>query len=182
MVNTMKLSRKLLTVLMGSILVLGVSNVVFAFLYMSRNVDITGGVDATGSIEVYDTDGVTIMTSYDFPNFTGGVAEWSYKYFYINNTGNQPVYVYWNISSSSLTWTPIVTGYQHFVDAVSKYEFFLMNASLAEYFAPNDYTTPGSIFIDVGEQAYLVISHYYTGTPNTAEKYTLTITFYAEDA
>jgi hypothetical protein len=178
----MKLSRKQLPVLIGIILILGVGNVAFALLYMSRSVDITGGVSVVGTIEVYDEDAVTIMTSYDFPNFTGGVAGEGIKYFYINNTGNQPVNVNWNISSSSLIWNPISVGYEHEEAAVTKYEFFVQNASSLDYVAPNSYPTPGSVYIDVGESAYMRIMHQYTGNPNTAEQYSLTMTFYAEDA
>lgn len=180
----MKFSKKQLTLLLGCIVVLAVGNVALAALWLSRDVDITGGVDTVGTIEVYDEDALTLLTSYDFPNFTGGVGETSYKEFFIVNTGNQPVYVHWNISSSSLTWNPTSIGYQE--ASISKYVFSIQNASSLDYLAPNDYSTPtvanALLYIDVGESAYMRIEHEYMGYPSTAEQYSLTMTFYAEDA
>jgi hypothetical protein len=51
-----------------------------------------------------------------------------------------------------------------------------------DLWTPNDYSTPESLYIPVGEGKPLRINHQYTGEPNTAETYSLTITFYAEDA
>lgn len=181
----MKISKKQLTILLGIIVVLAISNVAVALYYMSRSVDITGGVDTVGSIEVYDDDGVTVWTNYDFPNFTGGSASNYVKDFFINNTGNQPVYVYWNISSSSLSWSSLESGYVYYESAVLKYSFDIMIAwppATPDYWSPNDYTTPESLYIPVGEGKPLRIVHQYTGNPTTAETYSLTITFYAEDA
>jgi len=69
----MKLSKKQLA-LIALVIVLVISNIAFAVLYMTRDVTITGGVSTVGSIEVYKDDGTTLLTSIDFPNFTGGVG------------------------------------------------------------------------------------------------------------
>jgi hypothetical protein len=183
MVNTMKLSIKQLPVLVGFILILGFSNVVFALLYMSRDVDITGGVSVVGSIEVYEIDGVTVMTSYDFLNFTGGVEEISYKEFFINNTGNQPVYVHWNISSSSLTWQLMAEGYMYVENLVDKYLLMIEAnwTTISDFWGPINGGLP-PLHIPVGEGKHLRFYLWYSGTPNTAEAFSLTVTFYAEDA
>lgn len=181
----MKISRKQLTVLLGIILLLAISNVAVALYYMSRDVDITGGVDTVGSIIVYDSDGLTEMTSYDFPNFTGGTGGTYFKTFFINNTGNQPVYVYWNISASSLSWAALANGYSYVIDLTTKYYFFIQTSWTPDpfdYWSPNDYTTPESLLIPVGEGIELRMFHQYLGEPTTAEEYSLTMTFYAEDS
>jgi hypothetical protein len=180
----MKISKKQLTILLGIIVLLVISNVAVALYYMSRSVDLTGGVDTVGSIEVYDEDGVTLWASYEFPNFTGGTAETHFKTFFINNTGNQPVAVYWNISTSSLSWLPTIDGYSYSIDLTYKYYFNIQTSwpTPTEYWAPNDYIDPDSLLIPVGEGKQLRIFHQYSGNPNTAETYSLTITFYAEDS
>ena len=94
------MSRKQFLAIIALMLMLITSSVAFAVLYMTKSVTITGGVSVVGAIEVYDEDGVTPLTDYDFSLFTGGTPESLQKYFFINNMGNQPVYVYWNISST----------------------------------------------------------------------------------
>ena len=179
----MKISKNQLTVLLGTILLLAISNIAVALYFMSRDVDITGGVDTYGAIEVYDSDGVTEMTAYDFPNFTGGDSETQFKTFFINNTGNQPVYVYWNISDSSLEWTTTEFGYIHVVGLETKYEFNIQTSwpSSIEYWSPNEYTTPEALVIPVDGGVELRIFHQYYGSPKTAETYSLTMSFYAFD-
>jgi hypothetical protein len=180
----MRISKKYLPFI-ALVVVLAIANITLAVLYMTRDVNITGGVSVVGSIEVYDEDGVTILTNYEFPNFTGGEPATSVKNFFINNTGNQPVYIYWNITSSSVNWTANVNGYVGFESAVHKYNFFIATSwspDPFDYWVPNDYSTPEALFLDVGEGKELQIRHQYTGEPNTAELYSLTMRFYAEDA
>jgi hypothetical protein len=179
-VNTMKFSKKLLTVLVGVILTLGVGNVAFALLFMSRDVNITGGVSTVGSIELYEEDGVTVFTSYSYPNFTGGLPEISTKTFLIINTGNQLVNVFWNISSSSLTWNPTIDGYVYYEDGYEKYNYQLQDVPQQQYIAPQDSTSPGGVLLAPGETREMLIVHTYLGYPKTAETYSLTMTFYAE--
>ncbi len=132
---------------------------------------------------------MTVLTSYEFPNFTGGVAATAIKTFFINNTGNQPVYVYWNMSSSSssssVTWLNNSLGYAGYEAATHKYNFFIATAWLPDpfdYWSPNGWSTPEALYLDVGEGKELQIRHQYTDSPNTAESYNLVMSFYAEDA
>ena len=103
------------------VFLLATSSVVFAALYMTKDVEITGGVSVVGAIEVYDDDGTTVLTSFTFPNFTGGVSDMYTKQIFINNTGNQPVYVYWNISTSSISWGKFSSQYYHEEAVTYKY-------------------------------------------------------------
>ncbi len=180
----MKLGKRRLAII-ALVVVLVAINIALAVLYMTKDVTITGGVSVVGSIEVYDDDGTTVLTSYEFVNFTGGQPETAFKNFFINNTGNQPVYVYWNISSSSISWIANEFGYGGYEGPTLKYNYFIATSWLPDpydYWSPNDYTTPEALYLDVGEGMELQIVHQYTGNPSTAESYSLVMSFYAEDA
>ena len=171
----MKLSKKQLA-LIGLVIVLVITNITFAVLYMTRDVTITGGVSTVGSIEVYEDDGTTLLTNIDFENFTGGVAHTNEQIFFVNNTGNQPVYAYWNISSSSIIWEVGAVGYVHKPGGLDKYTFTISNATYHAWL-PN---TQG-VLIDVDEGAWFTFHLGYTGDVKTAETFSLTVTFYAQD-
>jgi len=171
-----KLSKKQIALIaLAAILV--VSNIAFAVLYMTKHVEITGGVETYGAIEVYDDDGVTPLTSIDFPNFTGGIEGWQSKWFFINNTGTSPVYVYWNISASSIAWTYYSNGYKHVEDTTNKYYLMIRNAT-------SDYWTCESEarMLDVGQGIHEEIILMYNGDPVTAELFSVTVAFTAKDA
>ncbi len=155
-------------------------NITLAVLYVTKDVNITAGVSVTGDIEVYEDDGVTVLTSIDFTNFTGGVAEVQEHVFLINNTGNQPVYVYWNISASSL---PIdwdlgsIVYYRYYEDYTDlKYTFNINNVT--DPWAPESEARE----IPVGESIQEKFALWYSGNPVTAETFNITVTFYARDA
>jgi len=172
----MKLSKKQLA-LIALVIVLVISNIAFAVLYMTRDVTITGGVSVVGSIEVYEDDGVTVLTSFDFDNFTGGVAQVRMLDFFINNTGNQPLYVYWNISASSIAWSKVTEAYRHFEEATHKYSCAIYNATF-------DFWTPDieARMIQVDQSIQETFELQYIGDPVTAGTFSLTMTFYARDA
>lgn len=163
--------------LIALVAVLVVSNIAFAVLYMTRDVNITAGVEsAQGSIEVYQGDGVTVLTSFDYPNFTAGVYnEWTQDFF-INNTGNTPVYVYWNMSTSSIPWYEVAGSYYHDEAATTKYSFYITNTSVQ--WVPN----VGGWEILVDQAFYGEMNLIYWGTPKTTETFSFTVTFYARDA
>lgn len=148
---------------------------------MSAQVDISGGVVATvGSIEVYQSDGVTTLESHDFPLFTGGYPYvWNVDFF-IDNTGDAPVYIYWNMSISSIDWTWNGQQHVHNEEATPKYKFEI----LQDWSGPNDYweVDTEAINLLVGEGVMLRMRLQYTGTPNTSETFTLTENFYAYDS
>lgn len=159
------------------VIVLVISNITFAVLYVTRNVDITGGVSVVGDIQVYEADGVTVLESFTFDNFTGRVDD-EYTYpFIINNTGNQPLYVYWNITTSSLNWTKLGVGYSHLHNVTTIYSFSIYNASV-DYWMPET----GARILEVDEAISETFSLLYTGEYTPAETFSLTVTFYARDA
>ncbi|UCC27457.1 MAG: hypothetical protein JSW29_05090 [Candidatus Bathyarchaeota archaeon] len=171
----MELSKKQLG-LIALVIVLVIGNIAFAYLYVTRNVDFTGGVSTVGDIIVFKDDVTTELTSFDFINFTGGVPQGHLLGFFINNTGNQPVYVYWNITTSSIAWFKGGTGYQYNEEATAKYTFGIYNAT--GWWTPDT----GARRIGVGERIQETYSLSYTGSPVTAEAFSFTVTFYARDA
>lgn len=172
---------KLLSSCSKIIIVLILSSTIFAALYFTKNVDAGNGVSVDGAIEVYDSDGVSPLTSNDFPLFTGGTAETFLKDFFINNTGNQPISVYWNAPTSSIFWeirtTPYPDVYDCYEDNIWKYSFGIRQ----DFVASADYWYPDGegVFLGVGEGIKLRFELYYTGEPNTAETFTMAISFYA---
>ena len=173
----MKLTKKKLA-LIALVVALAIGNITFAILYVTRDVTITGGISTIGSIEVYQVDGVTLLTSFDYPNFTGGVPGNIYgPELFINNTGNQPVYVYWNISASSIAWSTVGEGYYYSEAATMKYQFNIRNGT-SDFWTPN--TEARIIPVDQAIIEEMILS--YSGSNKTAETFSFTVTFYARDA
>ncbi len=157
-----------------------IGNIVVVTLLLAEQAGAASVVSVVGAIEVYDSDGETPLTSYDFPLFTGGSAETFTKDFFVNNTGNELVYVYWNISESSIVWeaqTPHLDAYDHFEDATWKYSLGIRQ----DFSTPTDYWRPEAeaIFLSVGAGIKLQCELYYTGEPNTAETFTMTLSLRA---
>ena len=173
----MKLTKKKLA-LIALVVTLAIGNITFAILYVTRDVTITGGISTIGSIEVYQEDGTTLLTNIDFDNFTGGNPDtYITPDFFINNTGNQPVSVYWNISTSSIAWSTISDGYYYSEAATLKYQFYIRNGT-ADFWAPN--TEARIIPVDQAITEEMLLS--YSGSNKTAETISFTVTFYARDA
>jgi hypothetical protein len=156
---------------------------------MTKHVTMTAGVSVVGEIEVYGDDGVTPFTGATIPNFTGGQPGFWITNFFINNTGNQPVNVYWNISSTSLimaNWIAYSFGYNYSESATIKYTVAInLNTTTPEtpdLWSPNDYITPVALHLDVGEGRKVGMYLGYTGEPNTAELFSYTMSFYAQDS
>jgi len=175
--NMMDLRNSCSKILIGLL----ISSTVFASLYFTKHVDADNGVSVDGTIEAYDSDGVSPLTNYDFPLFTGGTAETCLKDFFVNNTGNQPVAVYWNVTASSIFWevraTPYPDVYDCYEDNIWKYSFGIRQdfATSADYWYPDG----EGVFLGVGEGTKLRFELHYTGEPNTAETFTMAISFYA---
>lgn len=164
------------------IVILVMSNIIFATPYFTKQVEAYNGITAYGEIEVYDSNGVSPLTSYDFPLFLGGTSDNFHRYFFINNTGNQPVSVYWNISASSIDWEVSTSQnfYEYYENGVLKYSFAIPQDSTptTNYWNPNT----EELFLNVGAGINLYFELYYTGEPITSEIFTSTISFYAEQS
>jgi hypothetical protein len=162
-------------------IVLVISNLLFAVLHLSKQTHAYGELLVEGEIEVYDADGVTPILGYGFPLFSGGAEHTFHQSFFINNTGTKPVDVYWNISASSILWQ--LTGslhqyaYDHHEDGIWKYSLGIRKdvEVSPQYWQPNQ----EGILLAVSEGVRLQFELYYTGTPNTAETFTLTVSFHA---
>lgn len=163
--------------------ILVISNLGFAILYMTKNVNISGGVQALGAIEVYDEDGVTPLTSYDFSLFTPGEAGVLNKTFFINNTGSVDLYVKWNISSSSIVWTGDLPGegYEHIEGTDVKYSFRMYKGYPGTNIWRPDapFTTPNYRSVEVGIGRIVSMELEYSGIPATAGTFTFVISLYA---
>jgi hypothetical protein len=124
------------------------------------------------------------MTSYSFPFFTGGTPDIYSKWFFIKNTGKQPLHVSWSITASSIPWNTKSkhhpNGYEHYEGNVCKYSFRIHQTSKrhGDYLAPEK----EKILLNVGKEAKLCFELIYTGKPYTAEKFTLTVSFTATEA
>jgi hypothetical protein len=162
-------------------IVLVISTIMFAALHFSKQTHAFGELLVEGEIQVYDADGVTPILGYGFPLFSGGAEHAFHQSFFINNTGTKPVDVYWNVSASSILWQ--LTGslhqyvYDHYEDGIWKYSLGINKDGdvSPQYWQPNQ----EGILLGVGEGVRLRFELYYTGTPNTAETFTVTISFRA---
>ncbi len=171
--------------------VLIVSNIVFAVLYMTKNVSITGGIATVGKIALYEEDGITEWTSWDMPLFTPGEwGEWDF-YFMINNTGNTPVYLYWNMSYSDISWLAEFDAgdgwYSHKLTGTTKYMIRMaIDDNMTDLWNPNDCPGPESLYLDVASSINFRLNFVYRGTvfpvTDPPETFAVTISFYAEDA
>jgi len=170
-------------IVIGVIFILVCTNAVIATLYMTRDVTITAGVSVVGAIQVYNTDGVTPLTSLAFGNWTGGVSSFFWKYFFVNNTGNQVIYARWNISSSSITWVNDTHSYLHYESTVNKYQLYITYQPLSPivYWDPRE-SNSTALSIGVGNGKGFVLYLSYMGVPVTAESFSVTVTFYADSA
>jgi hypothetical protein len=161
--------------------ILVVINIIFTPLFFIKHVNSYNGITVIGEIEVYDSDGISPLTSYDFPLFSGGTSDTFHKHFFIKNTGNQPVSVYWNISESSINWNlkKSLNLYKYYENGVCKYSFGIPQESLltTDYWQPNT----EALFLGVDDGKNLHFELFYTGETISSETFRLTISFYAKE-
>lgn len=180
----MNLSKKQFLAIVAVISLLATSTFAFAALYITKSASITGGVATVGDITLFEEDGITEWTSFDFPLCEP--FEWSDDFFTfsLNNTGNTPVYVTWNISASDITWYAVSGGgYLHDEEGITKYIIRIWNDS--QTWAPSDDPeAPGVIYLDVGDSVVLLLNLTFRGTvaPSTPETFSVTLSFYAADS
>lgn len=163
------------------IVALTISSVLLAALCFSKQAQATNKVVAIGEIKLYHEDGSTQMTSYNFPLFTGGTPGTYAKWFVVRNTGKQPVHISWSLTASSIAWSRITRhnskGYDHNEGGIKKYTFrILQDTRKPDAYIPPEQKT---ILLKGGDSKKLCFELSYSGKPNTAEKFTLTVSFYA---
>ena len=159
------------------LIICSTASAVFCFV---EQVQATNKVVTIGEIKLYHEDGSTQMTSYNFPQFDGGMPSTCSKWFFIRNTGKQPVEISWSLTESSIPWNMKTIGYEYYETNICKYSFGLRQDSKGDgdYLAPEE----KSILLNCGEEAKLCFELIYTGRPNTPEIFTLTVSFYATRA
>jgi hypothetical protein len=166
------------------ILSLMICSAILASIYFTKQVQATNKVVTIGEIKLYNEDGCTEVTSYNFPLFRGGTFDTYSKWFFIRNTGKQPLQIRWSITESSIPWKTKIknypNGYEHYEGNVCKYSLRIHKDSKnkPDFLAPEK----ESIILNSGKEARLCFELSYTGKPNTAEKFTLTVSFTATKA
>ena len=166
------------------IVALSICLAVLAALCFTEQAQASNRVVTIGEIKLYHEDGKTQMTSYSFPFFTGGTPYTYSKWFFIKNTGKQPVHLSWSLTASSIAWSRVTrnhpNGYDHTEAGVQKYTFrILQDTRKPDSCVPPEQKT---ILLKAGESKKLCFELTYSGKPNTAEKFTLTVSFTATKA
>ena len=164
------------------VVVLVASNVALAILYMRKDVSISGGVEASGAIEVYDAGGVTSMASISFLKFDGSSQfQTRTKFFFVNNTGNTHVVVYWNVSSPLGGWVVSGNTYHYDVGGVAKYGLAMNKQGGLGYWSPSPGGAPENqpVSLEAGQGVYLGMDFTYTGFVSTPEDFSFVVSFYA---
>lgn len=176
------------TAVIAILLVLFAANAALAIMYLNKDVAISGGVASTGSIALYKENGETTLTSIDFPVFTANPPHSHSQWFFINNTGNMPIVVYWDISNCiPNNWSKDLDGnaYVFSENGDSKFRFSINKTIVPD--GSTGFWKPGlsslnGLAIGVGQAAKLNIDllHYVNVTmPGT---FSFVLSFYAYDA
>ncbi len=170
------------------ILALVATNVTVAALFMNRDVTISGGVRTEGAIQVYDETGEAVMTTYDFPEFTSTSGTTYSKQFFVNNTGNVPVFVYWDIFNPIPASWSVAEGEDYYIfqeNSNMKFRFTINKVDVpvggTGYWQPT-YSTGHGVSLGVGQGGKFSIDLYYNTTVNTAGDFSFVLSFSAHDA
>ena len=182
----MNLNKKRIAIL-ALILALVATNVSFAYMYMNKDVTISGGVKTTGAIAVYKEDGVTELATIAIPLFEGSTHS-NTTMFYIKNTGNVPVDVYWLMSSSEpAQWTIEGGGAAYIFTESSQTKYRL---SLNKQILPDGSSGGGTLWnpdpsgtqfftIGVGQSAKLAMDLVHYVAVNSPGTFSFVLSFYA---
>jgi hypothetical protein len=165
------------------IVALAVCTVFLTLLLSAKPVEAYSGITTEGDIRICTESGQSELTIIRFPLFTAGRPDKQDEWFIVRNVAEQPVYVSWSISSSSILWSPVASGsqsgYDHDEGGVQKYTFRILQHD------------QGKVMCLAPEQAILVLKEResvklcfelaYSGSPTTAETFTMTVTFHAAE-
>lgn len=171
------------------LLTLGVTNVALAVMYLNKDVTISGGVASSGAIAIYQADGQTEMTSIAFDPFQG-TQQSATQFFFVNNTGNVPVAVYWRISNCNPDNWAIESGgqaYRYAENDQSKFRFSINNQVFPDgtpgvgLWNP-DPTGTEVVTLGVGQGAKFGIDLVHYVEVNTPGTFSFILSFYPKDA
>ncbi len=184
--SKMQLSKRQITAL-GLALTLTVINIAVATVYMNKDVMVTGGVATSGTIEVYEEDGTTIMNSIAMPQFQGTTQTINH-FFWVKNTGNVPVAVYWNISSGNPNSWSIDTDTQIYLYRENSQTKF--NLAISKQTDPSGITWSGSwdpdptgnqvVSLGTGQTAEFALTVAHITAVNTPGTFSFVLSFYAK--
>jgi len=168
------------------VIILIATNVALAYLYMNKDVAISGGVASEGAIAIFQEDGQTEMTSISFPLFQG-TQQTGTRFLFVNNTGNVPVNVYWSISNTNPNNWSIEPGGQAYIyteSAQTKYRFSINNqvspdGSPGSGLWNPDPTGTQTLTIGVGQGTKLSIDLIHYLAVNTPGTFSFVLSFYA---
>jgi hypothetical protein len=156
--------------------------VVITTLFTLTTAKASNRLITNGDIEICDANGVK-LTRITFQQFNPGQQSIRQQAFSIRNTGKHPLQVSWSISESSIGWNQLTkqgNGYSHSANEIEKYDL-----RIGEEIGKNrKYLQPerNSLHLSGEESAKLFFELTYSGKPNAAEVFTLTITFVATSA
>ncbi len=170
------------------VLTLLATNIALAAVYMTKTVTITGGVQETGTIEVYQEDGTTTLNTLTIPEFQGTTHS-NYTYFFVNNTGNMPVKVNWTITNPNPTgWTIDADsqGYIFTETTKTKYSFSINNQVNPDgnpgtgKWLPDPAGTTQTVTIPVGKGAKFSFDLIHYEAVNTPGDFSFGLSFTAQ--
>jgi len=154
---------------------------------MNRDVTISGGVAASGTISILKEDQQTEMTTIQIPEFQGTTHS-NTTYFWVKNTGNLPVAVYWLISNCHPDSWAIESGgqaYRYMESAETKFRFSINNQINPDGTTGSGLWNPDPngnqvVLLNPGQDAKFAIDvlHYYQDV-NTPGTFSFTLSFYA---
>jgi hypothetical protein len=154
---------------------------------MNRDVMITGGVKSVGTIEIYENDETTIMNGFGFPEFEGTYQSDNH-FFWIKNTGNQQVEVYWKISTANPNnWEiSLDTGnYVYKENSQNKYNFVISNQIGTDGNPATGLWNPDPngnivVLLGAGQKAKFAMTLSHNIAINTPGSFSFVLSFYAQ--
>jgi hypothetical protein len=164
------------------------TNIALAIVYMTKTVTITGGVAETGTIEVYQENAETTLTTIAISQFQGTTHS-NYTYFWINNTGNMPVKINWEITNPNPTGWTIDTPNQGYIfteNTNTKYTFSINNQINPDgtpgtgKWLPDPTGTTQTITIPVGKAAKFSMDLIHNQAVNTPGDFSFGLSFTAQ--
>ena len=154
---------------------------------MTKNVTVTGGVATSGTIETYEEDQTTTMTAIAMPDFPATSDQSINHFFWIKNTGNVQVKVYWYISSGNPSWS-LDTGTQTYIsqeNSQTKFRLAISNQQNPDGSQGTGYWNPDPsgnqvVTLDTGQSAKFALTMTHFAAVNTPGQFNFVLSFDAK--
>lgn len=175
------MSRKRTFQLLAAILaILTMVTGTYAAVWVTRTISMSGGLVVSGSIQIYSDVGMTqIMTSFDYPLFSGAAPQTESIAVYIKNTGSVEVYVYWSADSF---WVPRAA--QDIYEATINSDIFrhMLIHPILNNINPQDGTAAENFTIPFGGSQDVLLNLNWNSGPGQGTSFNWVTTISAEDA